>query len=221
MDSKELKQAGMLAGEKWDKLHDISRRVYDEDGVAPTIPTTGGGHHEVKVLVKEATKKGYSEAIEGDSINIAFPNSKTRRGRVGHGVAQTLTAKEPEQVVIVGALRGRNPDNPNDRTAGIPTAQRLEVRDEPITNTITTVLKDNVLIEQTGRTRVRKLTPLECWRLFGFKDKEFSKAKEALIRDHYKGKDKANSQLYKQAGNTIVVPVLEAIFGNIKGIELL
>ena len=42
MPNKDLMQAGTLEGGKWDRLHDISRRVYDENGVSPTIPTTGG-----------------------------------------------------------------------------------------------------------------------------------------------------------------------------------
>lgn len=54
--------------------------------------------------------------------------------------------------------------------------------------------------------RIRKLTPLECWRLMGFKDEQFYKAKSAGVSD---------SQLYKQAGNSIVVNVLEAIFKNL------
>ena len=52
-----------------------------------------------KVLVKEATKKGYTEANVGDSINFEQPHSKTRRGRVGKQVAQTLTTS-PQQAVI-------------------------------------------------------------------------------------------------------------------------
>ena len=52
------------------------------------------------VRVKEATKRGFAEAVEGDSINFEQPNSKTRRGRVGHGVAQTLTTS-PQQGVVV------------------------------------------------------------------------------------------------------------------------
>lgn len=54
--------------------------------------------------------------------------------------------------------------------------------------------------------RIRKLTPLECWRLMGFKDEQFYKAKSAGVSD---------SQLYKQAGNSIVVNVLEDIFKNL------
>lgn len=63
--------------------------------------------------------------------------------------------------------------------------------------------------------RIRKLTPLECWRLQGFSDKEFYKAKQALIEKYYKGKNRADTQLYKQAGNSISVSVLEAIFYNL------
>ena len=53
-----------------------------------------------KIIVREATKKGYAEAVEGDSINLEQPNSKTRRGRVGKQVAQTLTTS-PQQGVVV------------------------------------------------------------------------------------------------------------------------
>ena len=54
--------------------------------------------------------------------------------------------------------------------------------------------------------RIRKLTPKECWRLQGFDDEDFYKA-EAV---------NSNTQLYKQAGNSIVVDVLEAVFANLK-----
>lgn len=60
---------------------------------------------------------------------------------------------------------------------------------------------------------IRKLTPLECWRLMGQADEDFYKAKAALNKTYYNDKDKSNSQLYKQAGNSIVVDVLTAIFG--------
>ena len=54
------------------------------------------------IRVREATKQGYAEAYEGDSVNLEQPNSKTRRGRVGHGVAQTLTTSPQQGVVING-----------------------------------------------------------------------------------------------------------------------
>ncbi|HZK19330.1 MAG TPA: DNA cytosine methyltransferase, partial [Treponemataceae bacterium] len=56
--------------------------------------------------------------------------------------------------------------------------------------------------------RIRKLTPLEAWRLMGIKDEDFHKAKSSGMSD---------SQLYKQAGNAIVVDVLEAIFEQMLG----
>ena len=63
--------------------------------------------------------------------------------------------------------------------------------------------------------RIRRLTPNECWRLMGFSDEAYQKARIALNNKFYKGKDRANSQMYKQAGNSIVVNVLEGIFRNL------
>lgn len=67
----------------------------------------------------------------------------------------------------------------------------------------------------TGNLRIRKLLPIETWRLQGFDDEDFYKAKERLNNTFYKGKDNSNSQLYKQAGNSITVNVLEKIFKNL------
>lgn len=121
-------------------------------------------------------------------------------------IAPTLTTmgggnREPKIIEpVIGAIRGRNPDNPSDRTPGIPTQQRLEIGGD-VSNTLITVQKDNVVVEQMP-FRVRKLTPKECWRLMGFDDGSFERAEKV----------NSNSQLYKQAGNSICVPVLEAIF---------
>lgn len=104
------------------------------------------------IHVKEATKKGYAEATIGDSVNLSHPNSKTRRGRVGKGIANTLLTGEEQGVVL------------ND-------------------------------------FRIRKLTPKECWRLQGFPDWAFERAANV----------NSNSQLYKQAGNSVTVNVIEAI----------
>lgn len=60
--------------------------------------------------------------------------------------------------------------------------------------------------------RIRKLTPKECWRLQGFSDEDFEKAKQSLNDTFYKGNDRSSSQLYKQAGNSIVTDVLYYIF---------
>lgn len=76
--------------------HDASR-VVDSKGLAPTVKENHGtvtAILEDKILIKNATKKGYLEAVEGDSINLAYPNSNTRRGRVGNQVSQTLQCSE-------------------------------------------------------------------------------------------------------------------------------
>lgn len=66
-----------------------------------------------------------------------------------------------------------------------------------------------------GPVRVRRLTPLECWRLMGFSDDDFYRAQTAMNENLYGGKDRSGTQLYKQAGNSIVVDVLLHIFENL------
>lgn len=225
------------------------------------------------------------------------------------GGNSSLDGKHTWDLVQIAAIRGRNPENLSDRTVGAPTEQRLEINQTGCSNTLTTVQKDNVVIQvgnivdtgnwdnpQRGRidspsgcspalntvsggglepkivigstqknayvgnvnehspcltsamgtsggntplivqtshgynkggvyeiaptltangsysennflinelTKIRKLTPLECWRLMGFTDEEFMLAQMTGI---------SNSQLYKQAGNSIVVDVLVGIF---------
>ena len=99
------------------------------------------------------------------------------------------------------ASRGRNPDNPSSGVAGEPTEQRLEFNTKGTSNTITTVQKDNYVVETTYR--IRKLTPRECFRLMGMRDDNIDKIQAAGI---------SNTQQYKMAGNSICIPVLEAIF---------
>lgn len=88
----------ILTFEEKEGVYEKSERHYSADGIMPTLTSASAGNE--KILVREATKKGYAEAVEGDSINLEQPNSKTRRGRVGHGVAQTLTTS-PQQGVVV------------------------------------------------------------------------------------------------------------------------
>jgi DNA (cytosine-5)-methyltransferase 1 len=58
---------------------------------------------------------------------------------------------------------------------------------------------------------VRKLTPLESWRVMGFKDDDFFKAQTALNNTFYGGKDMSKGHLYKMAGNSIVVDTVKVI----------
>ncbi|AAZ82425.1 TPA: DNA cytosine methyltransferase [Streptococcus pneumoniae] len=149
----EIKQFGVLQPN-----YNQSGVVYEIDGISPTIRAYQGGNLEPKIRVKEATKQGYQEAEIGDSVNLSHPNSKTRRGRVGKQIANTLLTGESQGVV--------EPD-----------------------------------------FRIRKLTPRECWRLQGFPDWAFDKAQEV----------NSNSQLYKQAGNSVTVNVISAIAQGLGG----
>ena len=64
---------------------------------------------------------------------------------------------------------------------------------------------------------VRKLIPLEYWRLMDLDDEDFEKARAAMNDLFYNGADKSSSQLYKQAGNSIVVAVLEKDIEQLRG----
>jgi DNA-cytosine methyltransferase len=78
-------------------------QVYSDNGISPCL---SAGHGNMpKVAINSATKSGYEEATEGDSINLSMPNSKTRRGRVGKGIAQTLDTQCNQAVIQVGTLR--------------------------------------------------------------------------------------------------------------------
>lgn len=157
------------------------------------------------IEVKQATKKGYAEAVEGDSVNFEQPNSKTRRGRVGKQVAQTLTTSPQQGVVLM------NSKAVVQKVGRINSSQDgVVVSVEGISPTHTAGHGNTPKI--LCGLRIRKLTPKECWRLMKFDDEDFEKARHRMNEQCYKGKDKSSSQLYKQAGNSIVVPVLEHIF---------
>ena len=70
----------VLTPDRAEKRQNGRRFKENED---PSFTLTAQDRHGVAIKVKEATKKGYAEAYEGDSINLALPDSKTRRGRVG------------------------------------------------------------------------------------------------------------------------------------------
>lgn len=72
-----------------------------KDSGEESFTLTSQDRHGVAIKVREATKKGYSEAEEGDCINIAMPESKTRRGRVGKGVANTLDCSCEQAVPVI------------------------------------------------------------------------------------------------------------------------
>lgn len=237
----ELKRIGNIYSENVGTGH--AGNVWDKNGLSPTLISSEGGNKQHMII---------------------------------------------DELKTIVAMRGRNPENPSDRTLGVKTEQRLEPNGEGLCNTLTSVQKDNLVLEknkinkigqisnegsQCGtvvsdeglfptisagthgycnqhictksekpecinlydeqgketsfqdrvyktdkispaittsfrpsyeieKYRIRKLTPKECWRLMGFSDEDFEKA----------AKVNSNTQLYKQAGNSIVKDVLMAIF---------
>jgi len=116
------------------------------------------GSDDTYIKIKSNTKKGFEIAEEGDTINYSVPNSKTRRGRVGKGVAQTL---------------------------------------------------DTYCNQAVLKSKIRRLTPIECERLQGFPDNWTKEGTEGLISD---------SQRYKMCGNAVTVDVVQAVTERIKDV---
>ena len=141
---------------------------------------------DLKLYIKEATKKGYVEANDGDGVYINRPHQK--RGVVQKGMIQTIKTSLDVGVVVLGnySQSNHNASRIVDNNGIAPTVMENH-------GTVTATI---------DKLRIRKLTPKECWRLMGFDDEDFEKA----------SKVNSNAQLYKQAGNSIVVNVLEAIF---------
>ena len=171
-------------------------RVYNSEGLSPALNCMRGGGLEPKIAVREATKQGYAIAEQGDSVNVSYPTSKTRRGRVGKQVAQTLQAGEVNQGVIINPLK--------DKTYKSWRYEQNVFDSNGITRSLKASLggTPEIINKKYNQLRIRKLTPLECWRLQGFKDEQFYKAKDNGV---------SNSQLYKQAGNAVTVNVVDAI----------
>lgn len=206
--------------------------VTDGNCVAKAVTTNAGGRMDdnfiKSIQVGKLDIKGQDNIKRVYSDKGLSPGLTTMQG----GNRQPKILEEP----FIVASRGRNPENPSSRKSGEQTEQRLEQNTSGTTNTITTVQKDNYVAEPkiveersdeglrefkdnicgTLRTidscgdkrviegyRIRKLTPRECLRLMGVRDKEIDKF---TVSD---------SQKYKQAGNSIVVNVLIAIFKNL------
>jgi len=118
------------------------------------------GERSGVLLIKEATRKGYKEALPGDTVDLGFSGSNTRRGRVGHDIAHTL-----ETSCIQG------------------------------------------IVENGGH--IRRLMPRECLRLQGFEEWQIDRILAI----------QSDAQAYKQAGNSVSVPVIEAIARRIRAVN--
>lgn len=251
------------------------RCVSGVNGISPTLTTMCGGQQEPKILISD----------KDIACNLTLPNKQLTDLHTLSTCSEVGKSSIPFNLPICCASRGRNPDNPNNRIAGLPTKQRIEINENNTSNTLTSVQKDNWIIEpcilhyerneygkkirkeyesgniseKMGNMRdlqmredglsntlttvqkdnylfepswfaIRKLIPLECFRLMGFSDEDFFSAKyytkeeiESLPKNRkYKkeidenGQEQyvilSDSQAYKQAGNSIVVNVLFEVY---------
>ena len=205
-------------------------RVYSEEGVGCTLSAGGGGfsgHTGLYLLsdtdyglpIKVKTKSGYQIAYPGDSIDTAYADQNSRRGRVGHNIAHTITTSSTQAYYFIDL----NPDPKLTELARCITARQ----DSGISNrkgehsgvfieNVSLTDCDQPILIFVGKAgdihigRIRKLTPRECWRLQGFKDEQFDKAAASGLSD---------GRLYKMAGNAVSVPVISAVGEVIKRVD--
>lgn len=182
----------MLNGGTIGKMHDISRRVYNEDGYAPTIPTCCGGNIEPKVAV--AMRGRYNDSGEVEQ-RIEISNRE---------YANTITTVQKDSMICEPVCL--NSKGGRGGVEGLQPSLQDRVYDS---NAISTAVTTSYMPKFTHGKRIRKLTPKECWRLMGFTDEEFAKAEGICSR----------TQLLKQAGNSIVVDCLVYIFKNLLPIK--
>jgi len=219
-----------------------TNRIYDVGGCSPTLSTMQGGNQEPKIL--EAKQLGFMDNGTGKhqsntvyDENALCPNITTVEG----GGTQQIKVCESRIV----AMRGRNPDNPSDRTAGNQTEQRLEVNMQGTSNCLTSVQKDNLLLENN----IQKVGQIssngsQCgtvisdngisanlvagthgyanshiatqYRIRKLTPRECGRLMGVSDEDIDKmAVVNSNTQLYKQFGNSIVVDVMCAMFKNL------
>src|SRR5699024_3603733 len=210
-------------------MYDYNERdkVHSVNNVSPTLNTMQGGDRQPKVAVLGNTpKQSYTVAeqvaqtLQAGEVNqgVIIDDTQGYDGiRTYDGISPTLrssrsglktivTPKEESGEVNQGVVMGDK--NIRFTDDGFHT-HRNDKKKSSIQGTHVTykegkthALTSNHVPMTLNNLRIRKLTPLECWRLQGFADEQFYKAKNSGV---------SNSQLYKQAGNGVSVPVVDAI----------
>ena len=172
-------------GYKFPKPIKLTKRIKDilEDGV------------DEKFYMNKPFKLVDKGRIKAEFTEINFEQTKRIHGTDSYFQALAAQDRGINNILVKAELTCYN-NNQVNRILG----------DEGICSTLDTMQGGHREPKILEGYRVRKLTPLECWRLMSFSDEDFFKTKSAGL---------SNSQLYKQAGNSIVVKVLEGIFENL------
>ena len=151
-----------------------------------TTNTLTGVQKDNYIMINANTKEGVERAEEGDSINFSNPSSKTRRGRVGKKVAQTLDTASNQAVITDNLYRSRS---------------------RSYTDNAPTLKSNSGLLEVTQQTNIRRLTEIECERLQGFRPDNWT----AIGNYDDVIKNVPKTQRYKMIGNSVTVDVVKAI----------
>lgn len=168
---------------------DSTNRFYDTSGISPCLNTMQGGDREPKIAIPALTPDRLEKRQNG------------RRFKENGDDMFTLTSQDRHGILIKEATsKGYAEAKPGDSVnISHPNSETRRGRvGKQVANTLLTGEEQAVVTEGY---RIRKLTPRECWRLQGFPDWAFDRAKEV----------NSDSQLYKQAGNSVTVNVIEDI----------
>jgi len=177
--------------------HDYLKRVYSSEGCSPTITTVTGGNQEIKILEPNEIIKQFD--IPLDIIN---DNERQRRVYSSNGISPTILNRTDSPKIIDHTNSCKQIGSLGD---GYEHNNRV-YSSEHILPCISSREYKDPLKYLTPQYRIRKLTEKEAWRLMGFTDEDVEKCKAVGM---------SRTQMYKCAGNSIVVDVLEKIFENL------
>lgn len=180
---------GMLDGNQ----HESIRRIYSIDGIAPTQVTCGGGNQETKIAIPANVASGEQMMEIGGVCDLSYPSSTTRRGRVQDGgkVTPALTQHTENSLYRIEPIN-----------ADADGCSRTLTGAHHYSGNIVDPKRGQKEMGVQDGMRIRKLTPLECFRLMGVSDEDAKKIIACTSK----------TQCYKLAGNSIVVNCIAAIF---------
>ena len=176
------------------------------------MSTMQGGNQEPKILESQIVAMRGRNPDNPSDTSVGSPTEQRLEANT-QGTSNCLTSVQKDNLVMKSSVltpkrteygkairkayeNGEVQESRHNMT-------ELEPRTDGVSNTLTTVQKDNLVIEP--QYRIRKLTPRECGRLMGVSDEDISKM--AAVN--------SNTQMYKQFGNSIVVDVMWAMFKNL------
>lgn len=202
---------------------EINKHTPRKDGCSGTITTVQKDNYLVEpngnLQIQYLGSIGNIDRI-GDGKNLSRNSRTGDRVYSTDGVATTISAEgggvgghtglylEPTKDVVVSKLNKSAKHQQDLVQSDSGVCQTLVVGSHLNSDTYTKTVVDTP--QHKYPFRIRKLTPKECWRLQGFDDEDIDNCVASGV---------SSSQLYKQAGNSIAVNCLEAIFGNLLGIE--